>query len=237
MKSQKRLILIAVPLMFTGCLADPSEEPTGQISRPGVVLPPPSTAPWAAPPAKRPDDTFFTHTGSNKVRLPKYMTSWERTIQRLSQQGKAAGSPHADQYDNYRTNNWVKFFITKGPTIAGIRTPAEYEPSQAYLLSWNPDNFYQGATWKKLFTEIIKGAWGIVPVLLIRPQNGPDPGAESARLHRRRYRQERYFLEAQDRRHLGSGLRPPLHRGRRQLGPAEALLCGLPLLPHPGPRR
>ena len=147
-----------------GCLGDPllSGGEPGEMSRAQVSVDPPRDSPRVRPPG-----TEFTFVGSSVERLPKGMTDWERAIARLSREGGPGGSHRADQYDTYRTTNIDRFFITKAPVTKGFRTPAEYEPSQAYMLSWNPGSLYSGANWKALFTDIIKGAWGVVPVLLV----------------------------------------------------------------------
>ena len=44
-----------------------------------------------------------------------------------------------------------RFFVTAPPTTAGFRMPAEYEPSQAYLLNWMA---YGQPKWKKLFGKV-----------------------------------------------------------------------------------
>ena len=142
---------------LTGCLGDP-------------LLPggdPGESSSGLVAPEKLPPGTEYTFVGSTKERLPKGMTDWERAITRASREGGQGGTPWADQYDTYRTTNISNFYITKAPQTAGFRTPAEYEASQAYMLSWNPDSFYAGPKWRTLFTDIIKGAWGIVPVLLV----------------------------------------------------------------------
>jgi MYXO-CTERM domain-containing protein len=110
-----------------------------------------------------PSDKYLTWISPDHHYLPKWKTEWERELERRAKTG-AGGSPLLDQYDDYRNKYIDKFFVTKPPTTAGIRPPAEYEPSQAYLLAWAQ---YSQTAWKKLFGDIVKGAWGIVPVVLI----------------------------------------------------------------------
>ena len=92
--------------------------------------------------------------GSGRPLLPKWKTKWEQNFERLAYTRMPGGAMHIDQYD-----------VTKAPATAGIRAPAEFEAQQAYMLNWRSN--YTSLVWKKLFLEIIKGAWGVVPVLLI----------------------------------------------------------------------
>jgi len=117
----------------------------------------------AVKPPALPKDKYLTYVGGEYI-LPAYKTKWERQIERLSAGAKAGNLSFADQYDDYRKNNFDKFFITKAPTSTSFRAPAEYEPSQAYILHWAQ---YTQTAWNNMFGEIVKGAWGKVPVLMV----------------------------------------------------------------------
>ena len=110
-----------------------------------------------------PPDRLLTYIAPRPDYLPRWKTEWEQELERMAGSG-AASLPNADQFDDYRNLHIDKFFTTKPPVTAGIRPPGEYEPSQAYLLHWAQ---YTQAAWIKLFGEIVQGAWGIVPVLMI----------------------------------------------------------------------
>ena len=117
----------------------------------------------AGPSLSIPPDRFLTYIAPTPSYLPRWKTEWEEQgVRRRG--GGGAGLPNADQYDDYRNLHIDKFFITTPPTTVGIRPPAEYEASQAYLLSWAQ---YTQTEWKALFGGIVKGAWGVVPVLMI----------------------------------------------------------------------
>ena len=123
-------------------------------------------APFAVPPDDFIKNTWVTQIGGGGEQiLPKWKTNWERNLERLTKYAKANGLPHADTYDDYRNNNFDKYVITKAPADKGFVLPAEYEPMQAYMLAWRPSSMT--GSWKTLFTEIIKGAWGVVPVMLV----------------------------------------------------------------------
>jgi agmatine deiminase len=121
-----------------------------------------ATAALAAPPAPS-KDRFFTFV-KGKTILPKWKTNWERNLERLSAKAKAAGKINADSYDDYRNLNYDKFFITKAPTTTSFRVAAEYEPVQAYLLSWTTG---LGAAIDKVYQDYVKGVWGVVPVIMV----------------------------------------------------------------------
>ena len=122
---------------------------------------PPELAQRRAMPAV-PPDSVLTLIAPSSSYLPRWKTELEQELERRA--SGAGGLAAADQYDDYRNLNIDKFSITKPPTTAGIRPPAEYEPSQAYLLHWAS---YSQTAWKALFGSIVKGAWGVVPVLMI----------------------------------------------------------------------
>jgi agmatine deiminase len=115
-----------------------------------------------------PPDKYLTWINPDPGYLPKWKTEWERELERLSQVGGPGGSPLIDQYDTYRTTYASKFFITQPPATAGIRPPAEYEASQAYILNWTQ---YTQTAWKTFFGSIVKNAWGVVPVLMLYKDN------------------------------------------------------------------
>lgn len=105
---------------------------------------------------------------SQRPLLPKWKTKAEINTHRLLEKapGKEGGLPQrisADQYDDYRNNNFDKFFITKAPT-AKVRPVAEYEASQRYMLAW-PMNL--GAARNSVYLSLIKNLWGVVPVVLV----------------------------------------------------------------------
>lgn len=117
-------------------------------------------------PPRLPPERFLTMIGGRPM-LPAYKTKWEREMERrlgAAKSGAGGGLVNADTYDDYRNNNFDRFFITKPPTSTAFRAPAEYEVSQAYVLS--PDQTTQSA-WIKMYGEIIQGAWGKVPVLMV----------------------------------------------------------------------
>ena len=125
------------------------------------------SAPAAPPPDKVFKEAPFAWTGDiESAPLPKWKTNWELEIERLSKNAQAEGIPYADKYSDYRNKNITKYFVTKAPT-SKFRKPAEYEQQQAYMLNWYSSTYYQKATWQKFFTDIIKGAWGVVPVLML----------------------------------------------------------------------
>ena len=153
-------------LILGGCIThdsenDPARFGSGTASLEMNLTP---SAPLAPPPDKTIKNFGVTLVGGSAPLLPKWKTNWERNIERLTAYSKAHGLPYADSYDDYRKNNFDLFEITKAPTTTGFRMPAEYEASQAYLLNWKSSSM-TGA-WKKLFQDIIKGAWGVVPVIL-----------------------------------------------------------------------
>jgi MYXO-CTERM domain-containing protein len=159
------LIVACGALAVAGLSCVQSDEPA--VGARPIVSPAPGPGGLAAganAPAY-PPDRFLVYTGGGQRFLPKWKTERERQIERLARQARAAGLPYADQYDDYRNQNIDKFFTTQPPVTAGIRPPAEYEPSQAYLLFW--PSYYSQPAWKAYFGGIIKGAWGVVPLLLI----------------------------------------------------------------------
>ncbi len=93
--------------------------------------------------------------------LPKWQTPWERSAARKS--AGIGGSPLFDSYDDYRSNSYESFFITKAPGSV-FRFPAEYEPSQAYMLSWDANG---GTSINTMYKEMITSAWGMLPVIMI----------------------------------------------------------------------
>ena len=122
----------------------------------------------SAPPAPPPDKMLRAKIfmdGEGRPLLPKWKTNWELNTERLSRTRLPGGAEYIDAYSDYRKKNINKFYTTKAPVTAGIRAPAEFEAQQAYLLNWRSN--YTSLAWKKLFMEIIKGAWGEVPVLLL----------------------------------------------------------------------
>jgi agmatine deiminase len=126
----------------------------------------PQIEPLGRTPRSLPHETFFTYIGgAARPMLPKWETQWERDLARTARAARPGGTPAAaDVYSDYRYKNIKRFFVTKPPATAGIRTPAEYEPSQAYVLHWDS---YSTKAWKDLFGGIVKGAWGVVPVLMV----------------------------------------------------------------------
>jgi MYXO-CTERM domain-containing protein len=113
-----------------------------------------------APPAIA-KDRFLTWVGKKPI-LPKWKTAWERDLERRFKEAKEKGLPNADQYDTYRTTNIAKFSITKEPASA-FRTPAEFEQSQTYLLTW-PDGISAGED--AMYSGMVKAALGSLPVTL-----------------------------------------------------------------------
>ena len=149
-----------------GSCVDDDRDPATQHQRPTAPMTQP-LKPQAppAPPSDKLLSAVFTD-GEGRPALPKWLTEHELNLQRLAAIRAANGSTSLiDKYSDYRDKNIDKFYVTKPPATAGIRVPSEYEPQQAYLLNWRSN--YTSLEWRKLFMEIIKGAWGVVPVLLI----------------------------------------------------------------------
>lgn len=147
-----RFSFLALAAWLAACV-DPSSTPTGPRARlPGAA---PAPAPLA--------DPFLTYAPRGREPLPAYKTAWEEELERRAAVGRGQGLPGADFFSDYRDKNVAKFFTTAAPTSA-FRTPAEYEPAQAYLLHWAP---YPGSAWAALFGGIVKGAWGVAPVLMV----------------------------------------------------------------------
>jgi MYXO-CTERM domain-containing protein len=141
--------LVVVPL---ACVKTPDPAPPEGATSPSFALGPP------------PADRFQTLRAGDKPLLPHFKTQWEVDLERRAALAHVSGMRNIDIYDDFRKLNIGDFYITKPPQTAGIRVPAEYEPSQAYLLNWAT---FSTADWNALFGAIVKGAWGIVPVLMI----------------------------------------------------------------------
>jgi MYXO-CTERM domain-containing protein len=144
-------------VLFLSCLPPEGSPPAGS-------QPQQSAAPRAAVPPQ-PHLPFATIVGEKPL-LPRYETEWEVEAKRRA---SIAGALHsglraADIFDDYRNTHLDAFYITKPPQTAGFRTPAEYEPSQAYIIHWNTSS---DPKWNALYGGIVKNAWGVVPVLMI----------------------------------------------------------------------
>ena len=155
--------LILPCLTLGGCLSDPGD--TAHATRP-LTVPTESRTATSPLAAADPIQGGFIHTGPGKpAMLPAFMTKWEEDLERqMAKQGRS-GFALADKYSDYRDKNITNFHITKAPATKSFRTPAEYEASQAYLLNWRAG--YTSSKWTDLFEEIIQGAWGEVPVILM----------------------------------------------------------------------
>ncbi|MCC6749405.1 MAG: agmatine deiminase family protein [Deltaproteobacteria bacterium] len=113
-------------------------------------------------------------TSGRRPVLPKWKTAAERTVERLFQAASGKGLAHIDQFDDYRRNNLARFYVTNAPATPGVRAPAEHDPSQAYLLQWQTG---LGPSRDAIYREMVKGAWGVVPVILVH-----EDAAHKARL-------------------------------------------------------
>ena len=156
------LCLALLGLTLAGCSADPAKTRSKSRALTGEVT--------LATPAPTGHEVTaqgrFTYTGPGEPKmLPAYKTEWEENLERLMDKSGSSGNALADAYSDYRDKNTGTFHITNPPTTKAFRTPAEYEASQAYLLNWRAG--YTSTTWSALFEEIIKGAWGVVPVLMM----------------------------------------------------------------------
>jgi agmatine deiminase len=162
--SSRAAIVLAAALVFcaAACIANDDGNPAQQKQAVLSAVVAPAEGLVVAPGVVHPKE-FLVYVGDTPV-LPRHKTEWEKRIDRLRGQAKAGKISFADQFDDYRKNNFDKFFITKPPTTTTIRGPAEYEQSQAYLLNW-----YQSSSTlnNQMYGQIVKGAWGIVPVLMI----------------------------------------------------------------------
>ncbi len=170
------LSLITTCLLGGACLDDPG---FGARSAPAALSPsgePALAAPSPAPPARPPDDTFYTFLGHGQEKLPAHRTAWEEQIERLAAIADAKGQSPGDKFSIMRAATAKLLHITLPPKTKNFRTPAEYEASQAYLLNWRAG--YTGTKWIKLFTEIIKGAWGEVPVVMVRSSSSQQKWIE-----------------------------------------------------------
>ena len=161
------VLVLAATLILSACIKDPdsSTAPPVATTSGNLEMDLTSHAPFAVPPDDFIKNQWVTVVGGKEQMLPKWKTNWEANIERLTKYSKANGLAYADSYDDYRNKNFDKYVITKAPTTTDFRTPSEYEPMQAYMLAWRTSSM-TGA-WKTLFTEIIKGAWGVVPVILV----------------------------------------------------------------------
>jgi len=161
MSTRRLLVVAASALMLVACVNNGDDR---GVKRRGQRLEVPSTpGVTVVKPPSVPPNKLLTYVGGEYI-LPAYKTKGERKIERLSAQAKAGNLSFADTYDDYRNNNFDRFFITKAPTSTTFRAPAEYEPSQAYLLHWPK---YTQTAWNTMFGEIVKGVWGKVPVLMV----------------------------------------------------------------------
>ncbi len=167
---KKAALTCSALLAACGCLpscVEPTERQRPAAATPAVELPLLPKAPPAPPDDNVALAKIFVD-GHGEPALPKWKTRREVDAERLAR-ARATAWPgrteHIDQYSDYRDKNIAKFFATKPPITTGVRAPAEYEPQQAYLLNWRAN--YTSIEWRKLFMEIIKGAWGEVPVLMI----------------------------------------------------------------------
>jgi agmatine deiminase len=155
-------VALAMVVVASACVSTNDDEQSSGIQRNsrGIVSAQPGPAGVNA--SQLPSDKFLTYVEGKPI-LPAYRTEWERELERKAREARAKGLPYADQYDDYRNQNIGDFFITKPPTTTTIRTPAEYEQSQAYVLNW-----LQGTSGDaQMFGQIVKGAWGVVPVLMV----------------------------------------------------------------------
>ncbi len=161
------VLVLAATFILGACINDPDSPtaPTVGTTSSKLELDLTPYAPFAVPPDDFIKNQWVTVIGEKNPMLPKWKTNWEANIERLTNYSKANGLPYADTDDDYRNKNFDKYVITKAPTTKGFRTPAEYEPMQAYMLAWRTNSMK--GSWKTLFTDIIKGAWGVVPVILI----------------------------------------------------------------------
>ena len=172
MKTNTTSVALAASLAALCATACIEQQQPPSIQAPAVKNPPQvslsSRGPYAVPPDSVIKGLALTYTGSQeKPFLPKWKTNWELTLERLTKEAKAKGLPFADSYSDYRKNNFDKFFITKAPLTTGLRAPAEFEPSRALIINWrNRSSNFTGA-WRQLFVDMIKGAWGVVPLLLV----------------------------------------------------------------------
>ena len=167
----KKIVLTCAPLaalLLTAC-AERTDDPRPAAGAPAKERSQTHALVPVAPPA--PDDVMAAKIfldGHGEPALPKWKTAHELNMERLAR-ARATAWPgrmeHIDTYSDYRKKNIAKFYTTKAPTTAGVRSPAEFEPQQVYLLNWRAN--YTSLEWRKLFLEIIKGAWGVVPVLLL----------------------------------------------------------------------
>ncbi len=125
-------------------------------------------SPSPVPPETQRGNSFYTFVGKHERMLPAYKTEWEETMERMAAVAAAQGvnPADADIFSRTRASSAASLYITKPPTKKSFRTPAEYEASQAYLLNWRAG--YTGPKWAKLFADIIQGAWGEVPVIMMR---------------------------------------------------------------------
>ena len=154
------LLIAALSVLLCSCV-DPSSDS-------GTSDPPLARAPRGpAPPP--PDHVVARHLlgldSTGAAILPKWKTRRELNAERLSRAGVPGGTRWVDANSDYRNKSIDKFYATRAPLTQGLRTPAEYEAQQAYLLNWRSG--YTSVPWKKLFMEIIKAAWGEVPVILL----------------------------------------------------------------------
>ncbi|MFH1131702.1 MAG: agmatine deiminase family protein [Pseudomonadota bacterium] len=91
--------------------------------------------------------------------LPKWETEKEKRLGRKSRKSTSVGGYNLDVFEDYRKSHSGNFFVTE-PTMNSVRTPAEYEPSQAYLVGWD------GSYWDEFFFKVMEASWNVVPVII-----------------------------------------------------------------------
>jgi agmatine deiminase len=134
--------------------------------------------------APRPSGSALTSNGQRsytimgkKAPLPAWETAWEQDLARQARLASPKGLPAGAStvYDTYRANHASRFYLTQPPSTT-VRAPAEYEESQGYLVQW----IDYGTQWNTLFAQMVKGAWGVVPVILAVDGSSTQSSIETA---------------------------------------------------------
>ncbi|MCK5800442.1 MAG: agmatine deiminase family protein, partial [Deltaproteobacteria bacterium] len=97
--------------------------------------------------------------------LPRFKTAAERAAD--ARRRTPGAMVLFDQFSDFRAQHIGSYFTTRGPGSA-TRMPAEYEPSQAWLITWNASM----GTGDPFMIDQIRAGWGVAPLILATSDAG-----------------------------------------------------------------